>query len=223
MTPAPHRTRALAASISAALLLAAAGTRADVISTSSDFIQPGFAFSRPNVAPPIDFAPPSGGAIADFTLIASSSVPTPPGMQPTLSAHVGTGSLRFTDNAGLDSLLSFQYQMQLAARRRDGSGGTRATMDIALEGMSFAGLPSWIMIRESPTLSSVGIATVDNLGAGQFRIAAAFDIYTEISLDNGQSWIAASGPVQLDLIPTPSAAALIGLGGLIATRRRRYA
>jgi len=211
-----------AAAVTAALLVAVAGTRADVISSGSNFIQPGFVYEMPGAALPISFGNAGGsvGSLSGFRIISTTGQPSPVGEATTRSTQLGTGSMTFTDNAGIVKLLSFQYQSLLASRRRD-TGGTRATMDIAVEGMDFAGLPSWISLRESPTIVSTGLATVEDLGNGQFRIVGSFEIYTEISFDSGQSWIPASGPVHVDLVPTPSVAALMSLGGLMAARRRR--
>src|SRR2546422_272018 len=45
-----------------------------------------------------------------------------------------------------------------------------------------------IMIRESPTLASTGGTNITDLGGGMFQINSFFDIFTEISVDGGNTW-----------------------------------
>lgn len=79
-----------------------------------------------------------------------------------------------------------------------------------------------LMFRESPTLMSLGQATVTDLGGGQFRISSFFEVFLELSIDGGQSWVpSTTGASRWEVVPAPGAAALLGLGGLVATRRRR--
>lgn len=77
-------------------------------------------------------------------------------------------------------------------------------------------------LRESPSLASLGQTHITPDGGGMFRIDSFFDVFTELSLDDGQTWLpATNGSVRLNLIPAPGAPALLGLGGLLMTRRRR--
>ena len=54
--------------------------------------------------------------------------------------------------------------------------------------ISGGSLPPGVFIRESPTLPSVGQTVIRGGGGGGYQIDSFFDIYTEISLDGGQSW-----------------------------------
>jgi hypothetical protein len=71
-----------------------------------------------------------------------------------------------------------------------------------------------VMIRESPTLASTGQTRIDDLGNGSFRIDSFFDVFTELSLDGGQSWIPQSnGPSRVNLeeaVPEPGTLLLVG-------------
>ena len=70
-----------------------------------------------------------------------------------------------------------------------------------------------ILIRESPTLQSQGQTTITSIGGGQFRIDSFFDIFTELSIDGGQTWIPSNGATRVELgIPEPGTSLLIGLG-----------
>jgi len=65
------------------------------------------------------------------------------------------------------------------------------------------------------------VTTVTPLAGGLFQISSYFDIFFELSTDGGLNWApSTNGPTHLELVPAPGAAALLGLGGLMATRRR---
>jgi hypothetical protein len=86
-----------------------------------------------------------------------------------------------------------------------------------------------LMIRESPTLHSTGKTTITDLGAGRFLIDSFFDVFTELSLDGGQTWIPSSGPgpggsttMTLTTVPEPMSLLLVATGlGVGCTRMRR--
>jgi hypothetical protein len=80
------------------------------------------------------------------------------------------------------------------------------------------------MVRESPTLPSFGQTSVT--GSGPWVVDSFFDVFTELSIDGGSTWIPASTPpahVVLTATPEPGTWALFGGGvlALIAARRRR--
>jgi hypothetical protein len=90
------------------------------------------------------------------------------------------------------------------------------------------------MIRESPTKQSLGRTYVSLDQGGQYRISSFFDIFTELSIDGGQTWVASGTPdIPLHLsgngspVPEPSTLVLLGIGAISllahALRRRRQA
>lgn len=86
-----------------------------------------------------------------------------------------------------------------------------------------------LLIRESPTLASLGQTSVRSIAATRplFQIDSFFDIFTEISIDGGLTWIPQSnGPTRVELqtaAPEPGTWLLLStsLAGLAAHRLSR--
>jgi hypothetical protein len=83
-----------------------------------------------------------------------------------------------------------------------------------------------VMIRESPTLQSLGQTMISPDTGGLFHIDSFFDVFTELSVNGGNTWIPQTGgPCHVDLVPTPEPGSLIlcGVGGMaFAAYRRRF-
>jgi len=69
-----------------------------------------------------------------------------------------------------------------------------------------------IMIRESPTLQSLGKHTIRPVTGG-FRISSFFDVFLELSTDQGLSWIPADRAIRVESSAPPAAP-----GALFITR-----
>jgi hypothetical protein len=113
----------------------------------------------------------------------------------------------------------------ISGRTNDTMTGTFNTEMLQLD-LSGGGL----MVRESPTLHSLGQTTITSLGGGDFRINSFFDIFTELSLDGGTSWIPQQGPashvaltpsVVEHIVPEPGSLLLGGAGLLCLGLARR--
>jgi hypothetical protein len=109
-------------------------------------------------------------------------------------------------------------------------GNTTGTFDTEMLAMNLTGVtPAGpFMIRESPTLRSTGRTTITDIGGGMYHIDSFFDVFTELSIDGGATWIPDSGgSVRMTLAPEPSSFALIAMGLAGAAgmwwRRRRMA
>lgn len=99
----------------------------------------------------------------------------------------------------------------------------RATFSVELLSLDISGgtLPPGFMIRESPTRASLGETHVRSLGGGQWRVDSFFDVFTELSIDGGQTWTPSNTPARFELIPTPGSGALLACAMGWAMRRRR--
>jgi hypothetical protein len=86
------------------------------------------------------------------------------------------------------------------------SGNTRffdtEMLSLNLQG---GGLPPGVMIRESPTLASTGKTRITDQGDGTYRIGSFFDVFTELSLNNGQNWMPANGSGHMEIEEEPIA------------------
>jgi hypothetical protein len=108
-------------------------------------------------------------------------------------------------------------------------GNVTGTFNTEMLSMNLTGSTPFgtLMIRESPTLPSLGQTTINNIGGGQFQINSFFDVFTELSLDGGNTWIpSVTGSERVTLvqpIPEPTVCALAGLAaGLLAIKRSRW-
>jgi len=107
--------------------------------------------------------------------------------------------------------------------------GQLGTFDTEMLSMNLIG-SFGVMIRESPTRQSLGKTSVTDIGGGMYHIDSFFDVFTELSLDGGQSWMesvdasGASASTRVILgIPEPASFALLALGlfGAFGFARRR--
>lgn len=123
---------------------------------------------------------------------------------------------------GFDSSFDLLFNLVLSGQTRvllrnypDPITGRTGTFQTEMLSMDLTGSTPFgpVMIRESPTLPSVGQTTVADLGSGQYQIDSFFDIFTELSLDGGQSWILPTSPEpkRMTLPDRSSTAALIFL------------
>ncbi len=113
----------------------------------------------------------------------------------------------------IQTQLSFQVSLDGGETWMDGSAASDATVQAQASSPPEDGYDTEILrldaqgqvggrqirIRESPTRPSLGRATV-GAQTGTIRMSSFFDVFTEISLDDGQTWYPAETPVPMDLM-----------------------
>jgi cysteine-rich repeat protein len=86
------------------------------------------------------------------------------------------------------------------------TGNTTGTFDTEIIAMSLtgdiAGMP--VIVRESPSLSTLGQTTITDLGGGLYEIDSFFDVFTELSLNGGAFVAQSAGPSRVVLVEPPT-------------------
>jgi hypothetical protein len=80
-----------------------------------------------------------------------------------------------------------------------------------------------VMIRISPTLQSTGQTQITDVG-GRYQLESFYNIFSELSVDGGNTWLPADGPALMQsLVPEPTSIVLAatGLIGLLLVRRNK--
>jgi hypothetical protein len=104
------------------------------------------------------------------------------------------------------------------------TGNVTGTFDTEMLSMSLTGNSAFgpVMVRESPTRPSLGKTSITDIGGGLYHIDSFFDVFTELSVDGGQTWMPdSSGPARVNLFPEPSIALSMSLGMLLLAARKR--
>ncbi len=99
---------------------------------------------------------------------------------------------------------------------RDRTLSTTGLFDAEIVSASLSGFSGGlgITIRESPTLASTGQTDIIDLGGGMYHIDSFFDVFAELSIDGGSTWIAPGQSVRMTFtaVPLPPAVVLLAFG-----------
>ena len=108
--------------------------------------------------------------------------------------------------------VSASANMSLSITHTADAGGIEY-YDTELLSLDFTGgngLPAGVRFRESPTRRSLGQTTIRQIGT-RYAISSFIDIWTDLSLDNGQTWAPADHAARVAAIAPPVLS--IGLEG----------
>ncbi len=121
-----------------------------------------------------------------------------------------------------ESMDASSLRMSIFADPTNGGPEGHRGFSIEMLSMDLAGgtLPPGMLLRESPTRVSGGRLSMD-AAPGGFIIDSFFDVWTELSLDDGQNWIPADSALRMVSVPTPSVLTPIAATLIFAGRRRR--
>lgn len=215
-------TRVVCPAIAAVLLMAATVARAGLI-FPSDCLPPPHKYVE---AGPINYNIPLLGPISLINIIHfgfTTCNPPPQNIGDTTIENFG--SMVKGTVIGFGNFLA-PAQVSVRVERVSDLGSTRV-FDTEMLQLDITGgsLPGGVVIQESPTEASRGQTMITDLGGGgPFLIDSFFDVFTELSLDNGVTFIPAERPpAHVKLVPAPATLALLGLGLiLLVLGRRRF-
>jgi hypothetical protein len=168
---------------------------------------PGFSYCEP---PPDTNWPTVFGPILTRNFWHSDLPPTI--IPPTVGQSVNYTACGTIVQADVSADGGFSYQHVLCpatvtvSMRATGNAGAARYFDIEIVGLDIAGgnLPSGMRFRESPSLASSGEHIIRQVPGG-VTVSSYFDVFLEMSLDNGLTWLPAATAVHLNLGPPVSA------------------
>jgi hypothetical protein len=137
-------------------------------------------------------------------------------------ASLGKTSIQPMPGGGyhIDSFFDVFTELSVAP----GTPVPEGTFDTEMLSMDLRGVSpdGPFMIRESPTLPSLGHTSIKRQSNGLYHIDSFFDIFTELSLDGGQTWVPGNGRMtQRHAVPLPAAVwgGGVALAGVVLRRR----
>ncbi len=117
-------------------------------------------------------------------------------------------------------------QVSVTTLNYPGTGNGIGTFAEVMNSMDLAGTVAGasVELRADPTQASTGSTTVTDLGGGMFQIHSFFDVFTDISLDSGQTWTPSTGPTLLTLqsVPEPSTWIMLLTAGVLVPSYARW-
>jgi hypothetical protein len=162
----------------------------------------------------------------------SNSFPPPQNVNDTTSHGFGsTVDGDYKINGGAPTHFDAPAQVNVIVHKNGGPNGSPiGTYDtqmtqLDITGGGTTGLPPGSQFRIDPTNPSLGQTNIST-DPGGFRIDSFFDIFTDLSLDGGQTWTPATGSSHVFVTDTPEPSALalmtigLGVGALTRIRRR---
>jgi hypothetical protein len=84
--------------------------------------------------------------------------------------------------------------------------GRIETFDTEMTQLDISGgsLPPTVKVRQDPNQPTLGTTTEEHVPGGNFLINSFFDVFTQVSFDDGQTWHDADQPTRMTLCCCPS-------------------
>jgi hypothetical protein len=172
----------------------------EVFSPSGNPTPPNAIYTSVSNAAPITY--PNGFIIRNISHGRLRFHPTPPVLN-GIATYTSDGDVRFevSVNGGAtfsNATAPATVSVRLQNVADDGATRTFQTEMLSLD-IAGGTLPAGVRIRESPTLVSPGQATSRSLPGGGALVSSFFDVNTELSVNNGATWMPASTPARVRL------------------------
>ncbi len=105
-------------------------------------------------------------------------------------------------------------------------GNTTGTFQTEMLMLNLSGVSPFgpYQLRESPTLVSPGQTTITDIGGGLYHIDSFFDVFTELSVDGGATWVPSDSSTTMTLTPLPEPGMMAMMAaaiGLVSRRKSR--
>jgi hypothetical protein len=93
-------------------------------------------------------------------------------------------------------------------------GNTTGTFNTEMLSMNLSGSSPFgpYLLRENPARASLGQTSISDIGGGLYHIDSFFDVFTELSVDGGATWMPSDSSSHVDLNPSPEPSTLLLLG-----------
>ncbi len=128
----------------------------------------------------------------------------------------------YQDGIFQDSL-TMDGSAETVVERTAGQFGTFNSEMVSLDLSGVDSLLGPIQLRETPGSTPTGTTTISSPIDGQYPITSFFDVFTDISLDGGNTWLpTTTGAAEVDLAPRtpePGSVFLLGAGVLVLAGR----
>jgi hypothetical protein len=202
-------------------------------------LPPGVTFQQPEADSGVSFpGNPLQVGVADLDVDGPLDVSTLPKLPPAggsvdVTAPVGIDLQLVVGPSQIPVDIKTHTDLSFRTTNPNSPGQTIEPYDLEITGFTIQGIIPFnggltpFVLRESPTLASLGQFSSTPLSDGSLAVTSFFDIFFELSLNNGP-FIPADGPFHLVLtgqVPEPGTIVSAAIGcaglGLLVTRQRR--
>ncbi len=125
-----------------------------------------------------------------------SSPPPPPGGS---QLHTFDSQVHF--RLGGNPVSANGHVVVSLSHRADSGGKSLYDTEMLTLDISGGGLPAGVMIRESPSKASLGKTSMRAAPGGGVMVSSFFDIFTEVSLNGGGTWVESPDPLRMEAAP----------------------
>ncbi len=141
--------------------------------------------------------------MAMINIVQKDFMPSVPPPESGGFSHLYNGSMSFLFSfdggfsfVPLTALMQLNENISLSDSYINGKIYTTELLQMDIFGGT---LMSGMLFRESPTLATTGKTKIETIAGGNYLISSFYDVFLELSLDNGQTWIPSVNLIQIEL------------------------